>query len=75
MTNIFTIIQMFFFAIDYVFSPKGVHEFNFAYDLSYDFRSNEIFAKRVFHATRFATMWVARAAYEEFIETRVAVAR
>lgn len=68
MSNILTIIQLFFFTIDYVFAPKGVHEFNFAFDLSYDIRSNETLVKRVFHAARFATVWTAKAAYEEFIE-------
>lgn len=74
MTNISTAVKMFLFTFEYAHSPAGVHEFNFAFDLSYDFRSNENLVKRTYHATRFAIIWVAQAAYEKFIETRYEMA-
>lgn len=73
MSNIFTAIKVFFFALDYAYSPAGIHDFNFAFDLSYDFRSNENLAKRVFHAACFATAWTAQAAQEKFVETHGAI--
>lgn len=71
--KIFTAIKLLFFFINYVFAPKGVHEFRFAFGLSYDFRSNEIFAKRVFHAFCFATSWTIQGAQEAFVETHGAI--
>lgn len=68
MANILTTVQMFFFSLGYAYSPAGIHDFSFAFDLSYDIRSNENIVKRTFHAARFATVWTARAAQGKFIE-------